>query len=393
MHQRHKALGARFMAAGAWERPAYYAAEPPAAPLPASGERGANPLSAEAAIAAEVNAVRESVGLIDVSTLGKLEIRGPDAAAFIERMYSWTYAKQPVGKCKYLLMTDPSGVITDDGVAARLHDHHFYCTATTSGVDAVYRQMSFWNTQWKMDVDVTNVTAAYAAVNIAGPRARTVLAALASDIDFSAAAFPYLAVRTGHLAGIPVKAMRIGFVGELGYEIHAPTGLGEALWDLLMQAGAAQSIRPFGVEAQRVLRLEKGHIIIGQDTDGLTNPFEASMDWAVGMSKPFFIGQRTLKIMQKKGLTRKLVGFTLSDRGAPSPKENHLIIDGDAIIGRVTSVTRSPTLGKVIGLAYVPPSLAEPGSGLSIRVDGGRMVEARVTPFPFYDPDNARQQV
>ncbi len=256
MHQRHLALGAEMMAAVAWKRPAFYGAVK----------------NAEAAIVAEAMAVREGVGLIDVSTLGKLEIRGPDAAAFIERMYSWTYAKLPVGKCKYLLMTDQSGVITDDGVAARLHDMHFYCTATTSGVDAVYRQMTLWNTQWKLDVDITNVTAATAAVNIAGPKARTVLAGISTDIDLSPAAFPYLGVRTGMLGGIPVKMMRVGFVGELGFEIHCPARQGEALWDMLMDAGKTHGIRPFGVEAQRVLRLEKGHIIIGQDTDGLTNP-------------------------------------------------------------------------------------------------------------------------
>ncbi len=387
MHHRHLDLGAEMMPAGAWQRPAFYAV--PELPLPPAGEgRGEGE-----AITAEVRAVREGVGLIDVSTLGKLDIRGPDAAAFIERMYSWTYAKQPVGKCKYLLMTDQSGVITDDGVAARLHDMHFYCTATTSGVDAVYRQMSWWNTQWKMDVDITNVTAATAAVNIAGPKSRQVLAALATDIDLSAEAFPYLGVRIGALGGIPVRMMRVGFVGELGYEIHCPSRMGLRLWDMLMEAGEAHGIRPFGVEAQRVLRLEKGHIIIGQDTDGLTNPFEASMEWAVGMKKPFFIGQRSLKIMQKKVQSRRLAGFTLTDPAAPAPKENHLLIDGGNIVGRVTSVVRSPSLGKVIGMAFVPPEKASPGSRLFIRIDGGKMVEAEIVAMPFYDPEGRRQEI
>jgi sarcosine oxidase, subunit alpha len=377
MHQRHLALGAEMMAAGAWKRPAHYG----------------GPDGGAQSIAAEVAAVRGNVGLIDVSTLGKLEIRGPDAAAFIERMYSWTYAKQPIGKCKYLLMTDQAGIITDDGVAARLHDMHFYCTATTSGVDQVYRQMTWWNTQWKMDVDVTNVTAAYAAVNIAGPKARAVLSALSTDIDLSAAAFPYLGVRMGRLAGIPVRMMRVGFVGELGFEIHCPSRSGEFLWDRLMEAGKPHGIMPFGVEAQRVLRLEKGHIIVGQDTDGLTHPGEAAMEWALGMKKPFFIGQRSLKILQAKPQTRRLAGFVLLDAEAPMPKENHLIIDGNTIAGRITSVARSAALGKVVGLAFVPPEKAEPGSRFDIRVDGGRMVNAEVVALPFYDPEGRRQEL
>jgi sarcosine oxidase, subunit alpha len=378
MHERHRALGAEMMQAGAWQRPAFYG--------PAEG--GAR------AIETEVQAVRENVGLIDVSTLGKLEIRGPDAAAFIERMYTWTYAKQPIGKCKYLLMTDQSGIIIDDGVAARLHDFHFYCTATTTGVDAVYRQMTWWNTQWKMNVDITNVTAAMAAVNIAGPKARAVLGALPCDIDLSAEAFPYLAIRTGTLAGIPVRMMRVGFVGELGYEIHCPSSMGVALWDHLMTAGKPHGIKPFGVEAQRMLRLEKGHIIIGQDTDGLTHPAEAAMEWAVGLKKPFFIGQRSIRIMQQKAAARRLVGFILRNDADPAPKENHLIIsDAGAIIGRVTSVVRSQTLGRVIGLAFVPPALSVPGSSASIRVDGGRMVDAMVVALPFYDPEGRRQEL
>ena len=188
-------------------------------------------------------------------------------------MYTFAYAKQPVGRSRYVLMTDQTGAIIDDGVACRFADEHFYVTATTSGVDGVYRPMLFWNAQWRLDVDVANVTAAYAGVNIAGPRSREVLQqALRRDIDLSPTAFPYLGVRMGTVAGIPARLLRVGFVGELGYEIHCPRIYGEALWDALMEAGKPFGIRPFGVEAQRVLRLEKGHIIVGQDTDGLTNP-------------------------------------------------------------------------------------------------------------------------
>ncbi len=376
MHRRHEELGAQFMTAGLWLRPAYYGARD----------------DAPRAIEDEVRAVRNAAGIIDVSTLGGLDIRGPDAAAFIDRMYTWAYEKQPVGRARYTLMTDIAGVIIDDGVACRLAPNHYYVTATTSAVDQVYRAMTWFNVQWKMDVDVANVTAAYSAVNLAGPKAREIVQSLTSDIDFSKDAFPYMAVRSGTLAGIPVRVLRVGFVGEAGYEIHCPSGYGEALWDTLMAAGKPHGLKPFGVEAQRILRLEKGHIIVGQDTDGLTSPVEAGMEWALAKKKPFYVGKRSIEMQVAKGVTRRLVGFTASGAG-PSPKDCHLVIKDGEIVGRITSVVKSPTLGKVIGLAYLPPAMAETGQRFEIRVDGGVMVAAEVVPTPFYDPDNARQEI
>jgi sarcosine oxidase, subunit alpha len=377
MHHRHLELGARMMVAGAWLRPAHYGAKE----------------DAEALIAAEVRNCRDNVGLIDVSTLGGFDIRGPGAAEFVQRMYTWNYLRQEVGRARYALMCDEAGVIVDDGVACRLHERHFYVTATTGGADAVYRQMLWWNAQWRLDVDITNVTAAYCGINVAGPLSRELLARICDDVDLSPEAFPYMGVRTGHVAGIPARLLRVGFVGELGYEIHVPASLGEALWDALTVAGAPFRIRPFGVEAQRVMRLEKGHIIIGQDTDGLTHPYEAAMGWAIGKSKPFFVGKRSIEIQQARGVQRTLVGFTLSDADAKCPKECHLVIRDGAITGRVTSAVRSPTHGKVIGLAYVVPDQAEIGQRFQIRIEDGEMVEARVVPVPFYDPDNRRQEL
>ena len=377
MHHRHLELGARMMIAGAWLRPACY---------------GANQ-DAEALIGAEVKNCRDNVGLIDVSTLGGFDIRGPDAAEFMNRMYTWNYLRQEVGRARYALMCDEAGVIVDDGVAGRLHERHFYVTATTGGADAAYRQMLWWNAQWRLEVDVTNVTAAWCGVNIAGPNSRAVLAELCDDVDLSPEAFPSMGVRTGHVAGIPARLLRVGFVGELGYEIHAPASQGEALWDALMAAGAPLGLRPFGVEAQRVMRLEKGHIIVGQDTDGLTHPYEAAMGWAIGKKKQFFVGKRSTDIQQARGLQRKLVGFTLPDPSARCPKECHLVIRDGTIAGRVTSAVRSPTLDKVIGLAYVAPDQAEVGQRFPIRIERGETVEAEVVPVPFYDPENRRQEL
>jgi sarcosine oxidase subunit alpha len=376
MHRWHVEAGAQMMVAGAWLRPAFYGA----------------PEEAETRIKEEVVAVRRSLGLIDVSTLGKLEIRGREAGEFLNRIYTFAYKGLAVGKSRYALMTDETGAIVDDGVVCRLADEHFYVTATTGGVDEVYRTMLWWNAQWRLDVDIANVTAGYAAANLAGPASREALARLCDDVPLGPDDFPYLGVRSGHVAGVPARILRVGFVGELGYEIHAPAGFGFDLWRALMEAGESFGIRPFGVEAQRLLRLEKGHIIVGQDTDGLTHPFEAAMDWAVSKKKPFFVGGRAIDTMRAHGLGRCLVGYRIDDPDAPLPKECHLVIRDGAIAGRVTSTALSPTLGHAIGLAYLPPDLAAEGQHFEVRVDQGRMVEATVVPLPFYDPQNTRQE-
>ena len=394
MHRRHEERGAVFMRAGDWFRPEYYA-------TPGRGR--------EDAILDEVRAVRLGVGLIDVGTLGKLEVTGPDALELIERICTGKFAKLKVGMTRYALMTDEAGTITDDGVCARLSDEHFYLTATTSGVDALYREMTRWVKVWGLDAEVTNYSNAFAAMNLAGPRSREVLSGM-TDLDLSEDAFPYLGVREGRVAGVPARVMRVGFVGELGYEVHVPADGGLHAWDAITEAGKASGIRPFGVEAQRRLRLEKGHVIVGQDTDGLTNPWEANMGWAVKLDKPFFIGQRTLKILEKRGREeeqrgdedrrligqrtqdRKLAGFALVYGGeGPRPKECHLAIEDGEIIGRVTSIAYSEALGKVIGLAFLPADRAV-GSRFQIRADGGALVDAEVVKVPFYDPDNSRQK-
>lgn len=374
LHNRHLHLGAQMMPAGAWQRPAFYG----------------TPEQRDAAIQAEVAAVRTGVGIIDVSTLGGIELRGPDAAEFMNRLYTFGFAKQPIGKTRYAVLTNELGVVADDGVAARIDEDHYYVTATTSGVDRVYRDMLKWNAQWRLDVDIANVTSAFSAVNVAGPKSRDVLASLGCDINLDADEFPYLAYREAALAGIPTRMMRVGFVGELGYELHVPSPYIGVLWDRLMEAGSEFKIRAFGVEAQRLLRLEKGHIIVGQDTDGMTQPDEVSLRWAIAKNKPFFVGAKSVEILSKAPLERKLVGFELGAT-SPQPKEGHLVIrDGD-IVGAVTSCEYSPTLNKIIGLAYVHPADSASGAEVVIRTDNAVHVHAHVADTPFYDPDNARQ--
>jgi sarcosine oxidase subunit alpha len=403
LHDRHVATGAVFMAAGEWQRPAYYAT---------AGR------SRQESIADEVLAVRMRAGLIDVSTLGKLEVCGPDAGAFIERVYTGRFASMPVGTTRHALMCDETGTLIDDGVVARLGQDRYYITTTTTGSSAVYRELQRWAIIWRARVVLTNATGSISAINLAGPRAGEVLRPLCDpDFDLSEAAFPYLGARAGRVMGVHARLFRVGFVGELGYEIHIPSFSACRVWDGLLEAGRAIRIQPFGVEAQRVLRLEKGHVIIGQDTDGLTHPFEAGLDRAVKMDKPFFVGQRSLAIHKRKPLGRRLVGFTITPSGRNEPgtrdapnsalatprpqpshtntevaiEECHLIIDQGAIIGRVTSVAYSPVLDQIIGMAFVAPEFASAGASLRIRRDDGDLITALVAELPFYDPGNRRQ--
>jgi len=379
----HAALSAVWMPAGNWRRPEYYAVP---------GETRTQ------SIDAEVHAVRSGVGLIDVGTLGKIEAYGPDAGRLLDRAYAGRFSDLKVGMTRYALMLDESGVIVDDGVVARLGAETFYFTTTTGGSATVFRELLRLNALWGLNCALVNVTGHRAAFNFAGPSSRRILQGM-TDIDLKEEAFPFLAVRSGNIAGAAARLMRVGFVGELGYEIHVAAGRGPEVWQALLAAGAAAgaapgaaaALRPFGVEAQRVLRLEKGHFIVGQDTDGLTDPLEANAMWAVAMNKPFFVGQRSLRILQARGPRQKLVGIELA-AATPLPKECHLIIEQGAIAGRVTSVTRSRALNKSIGLAMLSPALAETGRELAIRIDQGEMVPARIAAAPFYDPKNLRQK-
>jgi len=375
LHSRHVDLGACFMAAGMWQRPEYYTRV---------GK------SKQECIEYEVTAVRDRVGIVDVGTLGKIEIRGKDAAEFLERVYTGRYSNMKVGTTRYALMLDESGVIIDDGVVARLGTEHFYFTTTTSGATQIYRELSRLLILWQLDCGIVNLTGARSAINLAGCYAREVLAKL-TNIDLSGTAFPYLAVREAEIADIPALIMRVGFVGEWSYEIHVAAEFAPALWDTLLEAGKDYQIAVFGVEAQRVLRLEKGHLIIGQDTDGLTTPVEANLEWAVKMDKTFFIGQRSLQIVAKRPVKHKLVGFRLNADIVTPPQECHLVIDRNDLAGRVTSIAFSPTLQRYIGLAYVTPEIATTGQ-FSIRLSDFTSISATICPTPFYDPDNTRQK-
>ncbi len=373
MHGWHKAHGAVFMPTGHWLRPKYYGPGPE-----------------DEAIRAEVLAVRKGVAMVDVSTLGKVEVIGPDAARFMDQLYTLKLSTVKTGRTRYALMVDEAGVIIDDGVCARWAEDHFYVTTTTTGAEIIFRHMQRLIGEWQLNVDVINRTHQMASMNIAGPLTREVLEPL-TDLDLSQEAFPYLGARQAEVAGVPAWLFRVGFVGELGYEIHVPAAQARQVWASLMAAGDAYGIRPFGVEAQRQLRLEKAHLIVGQDTDGTSSPFDANMSWAVKFDKPFFQGKRSLEILKDRASNR-LLGFRLpGNHPGPVPKECHLVIHDGDIAGRVTSIGYSPSLDAWVGLAMVDRALKDADT-LSIRVAGAEIIDAPVVATPFYDPEGLRQK-
>ncbi len=378
LHAAHVQLGAEMRPVGNWWRPYVYRTGAPR----------------EEAIAAEVKAVREGVGLLDVSTLGKLEVRGPDAGAFLDRMYATNHGNQSIGRVRYALMLNEMGSVMDDGVVLRLTEDTFYVTATTGAVARVYADMSFWNAQWRMNVDVLNLTGAFCGLNLTGPKARAVLSGLSSDISFEPEAFPYLQGKSATIAGVPVRAMRIGFTGELSYELHCAGSQAMTLYKAIAQAGPAHDLKPYGLEASRILRLEKGHILIGQDTDAMSTPDELGFGWAVSKRKAFFVGKRSLEARRRTGLQRKLAGLTFAASLGPNDMgEGCLVLRNGEVAGHVTSFATSPTLGKPIALAHVHTDDAKPGATVSLRARNGATIAATVAGHAFFDPQNLRQEI
>jgi sarcosine oxidase subunit alpha len=367
MHHWHEAHGAKWLDAGLWKRP----------------ERYGNPH-------VEVRAIRTSVALIDVSTLGKIEVAGPGATELLNRNYLNTWHDLKPGTARYGVMCNEDGILFDDGVGTRLGDDRFYLTTTTGNAEAVYQWLDLWRTVWNLNVTVINHTSAIAAMNLAGLHARTVLRKL-TRLELSSAVFPYLGYREAEVAGVPCRLFRIGFVGELGYEIHCPSAYGPHVWEALMEAGQPHGIRPCGVEAQRVLRLEKGHLIIGVDTDALSQPFEANLGWLVRFGKPQFHGREPLLRLQARGPRSRLVGFVMEEKKLV-PDEGCQIVDNGRPVGRVTSARYSPTLGRSIGLAWVPVQVSDVGQRFIIRWNGTDR-EAVTARLPFYDPSGMRMRI
>jgi sarcosine oxidase subunit alpha len=372
MHYAHNESGAVWMDMGEWKRPRYY--------------KTGSCESERACVEEEYRAVREWAGIIDVSTLGKLDVKGRDSARLLDKVYTNRFSDLKPGRVRYSVLCDEAGIVLDDGTVSRLAEDHYFITTTTGNLDFVQQWLEWWLVGTGWDVHITNLTGGRAAVNLAGPHARDVLQPLAS-CDLSTKAFPYMACREAKVADVPALLMRIGFVGETGWEIHFPAEYGDYLWKKLLEAGRNLNIRPFGVEAQRLLRLEKRHVIVGVDTDALSSPFEAGMAWVAKLDKPDFIGRRALARLAETAPQQNLVGFIMNEDAVP--QDGAAILVNGVLAGRVTSSRYSPHCGKAIGLAWVASASAKEAAQIDIRVNGGT-ARGRIVPDAFYDPAGER---
>jgi sarcosine oxidase, subunit alpha len=307
------------------------------------------------------------------------------------------WSKLGVGKVRYGVMCAEDGVILDDGVTGRLGEDHYLMSTTSSGAATVWEWVEDWlqtsHPDWQ--VHVTPVTTAYASINVAGPRSRELMQRLVSGVDLSPEAFGYMQVRTGSVAGVADCVLwRIGFTGELSYEIHVPASYGLHVWEALMAAGEDLGVVPFGVEAQRILRLEKGHFIVGQDTDGLTKAYSGALEWAIKLDKDDFVGKPELAWQQAQGSATTLAALQPVSRTTVPEEASQILHDDGRIAGRITSSRMSPTLGRSICLGQLEPSLAVPGTLVTVRLTDGQDIEALVIEgLAHVDPEGARQRV
>ena len=363
MDRMHRKSNAYMVDIGSWQRPLHYG----------------DPVK-------EALSVRNKVGIIDVSTLGKLDIQGVDSGMFLDKLYTHRFSNLKQAKIRYGILCADNGTIMDDGTVTKLNDQHYFVTTSTSGIESIEQWFKWWKVSMKQSVYITNVTSAFSAINIAGPDARNTLAKL-TDIKLDTNSFPYMTSIQGKVAEIDVLLLRVGFVGEVGWEIHFPSEYGEYMWDALLSAGKEFDITPFGVEAQRILRLEKHHIIPNQDTDILSTPLNSGAEWAVKFDKDDFIGKQALVFDKNKGLDSLLVGFIMEDQKIPDDGDP-VIMDGKPI-GKVTSARNSPVFGKGFGLVSLPISFAKEDTPIFIRVNGENL-PAKVVTSPLYDPQGEK---
>jgi sarcosine oxidase subunit alpha len=383
MHEWHVKQGALFEDVGQWKRPWYY---------PRNGE------DLHAAVAREVLAVRNGVGTLDGSTLGKIDIQGPDASTLLNWIYSNAWSKLEIGKCRYGLMLDENGMVFDDGVTVRLAEHHYLMHTTSGGAARVLAWMEQWlQTEWPhLKVYLTSATDHWSTSIVAGPKSRNVLKKICQDIDFDDAAFPFMSYREGTVAGFKARVMRISFSGERCYEVNIAANDGLRVWEAIHAAGAEFGITPYGTETMHVLRAEKGYIIIGQDTDGSVSPFDLGMGGLVTKTKDC-LGKRSLSRTDTQRADRKqLVGLLTEDpmfvlsEGAQILNEATRAIPAP-MVGHVTSSYMSPTLDRSIAMALVKGGASRMGERVHVSMRDGSIAAATIANPVFLDPKSERQ--
>ncbi len=383
MHTWHEQAQAYFEPVGLWRRPYCF---------PRGGENHAQ------AVEREILNTRQGVGLLDASTLGKLIVKGPDAGRFLDMMYTNVMSNLGLGKCRYGLMCNENGFLSDDGVVVRLAEDTWLCHTTTGGADRIHAHMEDWLQceWWDWQVYVANVTEEYAQIAVAGPKARALLEKL-GGMDVSADALPFMTFADGTLGGLPVRAYRISFSGELSYELAVPAGYGQALWDKLMAAGADLGVMPYGTEAMHIMRAEKGFIMIGDETDGTVIPQDLNLGWAISKKKADYLGKRGQERSYLSSPDRwTLAGFETLD-GSVIPDGAYIIAAGvnangqGNTQGRVTSTYYSPTLKKGIAMGLIKGGMARADEVVEFTKLGGSPIKARIVDPVFYDKQGAKQ--
>ncbi len=382
IHDWAVAQGAKFEDVGLWKRAWYF---------PAKGE------DMHMSVARETRAVRAGVGIFDASTLGKIEIAGRDAAEFMNRIYTNSWLKLEPGRCRYGLMLKEDGYVMDDGVAARLSPTLFHVTTTTGGAPRVLAHMEdYLQTEWSdLNVYLTSITEQWAVIAVQGRHAREIIKPLVGDIDLADTAFPHMAVRTGHIAGVPCRLFRVSFTGELGYEINVPSDYGQAIWEAVYESGRRFDITPYGTEAMHVLRAEKGFIIVGQETDGTVTPDDLGLGGLVGKAKRDFVGKRSLARQDVMATGRKqLVGLRTGDPSIVLDEGAQIVADPNqtipmTMIGHVTSSYMSSNVGRSIALAMVVDGRRRINERLHVTTPTG-LAQATVVEPIFIDPEGVR---
>ncbi len=382
IHEWHVENKAVFEDVGQWKRPYYF---------PQNKE------DIHQAVKRECLAVRNSLGILDASTLGKIDLQGPDAAKFLNMIYTNAWSKLEIGSCRYGLMCNEHGMIFDDGVTSRLGENHYHMTTTTGGAARVMSWLEeFLQTEWlDMKVFCTSVTEQWAVLSISGPNSRKFLEDL-TNIDLSKENFPFMKFREGEVCGVKARIFRISFTGELSYEVNVPARYGRYVWEKFMEHGKKYNITPYGTETMHVLRAEKGFIIVGQDTDGSVTPSDMNMDWIVSKKKEDFLGKRSYTRSDTiRHDRKKFVGLLVNDKKTILPEGSHIVEKAlkqppMKMLGHITSSYYSPTLGYPIALAMLKDGISKMGEQVVVPLMNGKIIEATVTDTIFYDKEGKR---
>jgi len=352
-----------------------------------------------AAVRRECRAIRAALGIFDASTLGKIEVVGPDAVEFMNRMYTNAWTKLATGRCRYGLLCGDDGYIRDDGVIGRMAEDRFHVTTTTGGAARVLNMMEdYLQTEWPdLNVWLTSTTEQWSTIALNGPNTAKMLAPLVEGVELTDTAFPHMSCTECTVAGMPARLFRVSFTGEIGFEVNVPAPMGRKLWEVLWEAGQPYDITAYGTETMHVLRAEKGYIIVGQDTDGTVTPFDAGMGWAVGAKKPDFVGKRGLARPDLTAKGRKQFVGLLTEDDTQLEEGAQIVFDPKekvpmTMVGHVTSSYASETLGRPIALALVAGGHDRMGETVHIPMPN-RTIAAKIVPTVFVDPENERLKI